>query len=98
MIEIENLKRQIIPILEQYGVRKASLFGSVARGEEEDKSDTDILVELDDNSSLLDIVRLQLNLEDVLRRKVDVVEYEALKPAVRSYISRDEIVLYDQRS
>jgi len=87
---IETIKERALPILQQNRVRKAGLFGSVVRGEMTAGSDIDFLVEIDPSLSLLDLVTLKLELEGVLDRHVDVVEYETLKPALR------ERVLFEQ--
>jgi len=67
--QVEEIKNKILPILKRYGVRRASIFGSVARGEATENSDIDILVEIRSNISLLDFVGLKLELEEVLGRK-----------------------------
>ncbi|MCZ3366522.1 MULTISPECIES: nucleotidyltransferase family protein [Methanobacterium] len=82
-LEIEDVKRKILPILEQYEVKKAGLFGSVVRGELREDSDIDILVEIEKDISLLDFVDLKLEIEEKLGRKVDLVEYSTIKPLLK---------------
>ena len=67
------------------------MFGSVVRGEASERSDVDVLVELPPNLSLLDFVRIKIELEKVLERKVDLVEYAGLKPRIRERILSEEI-------
>ena len=86
-----SIKDTILPILHRYGAYRAGLFGSIARGEERDDSDVDILVELAAEISLLDFVRLRLELEEALKRKVDLVEYSCIKALIRERILADEI-------
>jgi predicted nucleotidyltransferase len=57
--QIDNYKSLILPILKKFGVLKASLFGSIARNELTKDSDIDILVEFQEDKSLLDLVGLQ---------------------------------------
>ena len=90
MKTIEEIKSRILPVLRRYKVRKAALFGSVVRGETYRDSDVDILVDLDDNSTLLDFVGLKLELEDVLQLNVDLVEYDTIKPLLRDWILRNQ--------
>lgn len=61
----QAIKKKIIPILKRQGVTKAALFGSVVRGEAKKGSDIDILIKYENgsNKSLLDLVRLQFELE-----------------------------------
>src|SRR5258708_9640973 len=61
--EIQKIQQQIVQILKEAGVLKSALFGSVARGEADQKSDVDILVELPDDKSLFDLIDLQEKLE-----------------------------------
>ena len=90
-MNIASIKQQAAPIFEKYGVSRASLFGSVARGENTEKSDIDILVEVPENKSLFDMMDIQFALEDILKKKVDLVEYKAIKPRLRPYILKDQI-------
>ena len=85
-----------MPILKRQGVTKAALFGSVARGESRKKSDIDILINIRKDKSLLDIVRLELELEEKLGKKVDLVEYSAIKPLLKDIILRDEKIIYEK--
>jgi len=57
-------------------------------------SDVDILIELDDSYSLLDIIGLKIELEEALNRKVDLVEYRAIKPALKKYILDNPMPIY----
>lgn len=92
-MELNELKEKIIPILKPYGVTRAGLFGSYARGDYTPKSDIDLLVEIKKNISLFDFVHLEQTLTDVLGKKVDLVEYETIKPLLRKYILKDHIPL-----
>ena len=93
-MEIEAVKQKISPILKRAGVRRASLFGSVAKDEARADSDVDILVELDDKYSLLDFVDLKYKLEESLHRKVDMVEYGALKKSIAVDVLASQISIY----
>jgi len=90
-MNIEEIKKKVIPILKRYHVKKAGIFGSVARGEETEESDIDILVEIDDRMSLLDFVGLKLELEDALGKRVDLGEYSTIKPVIREQILSEEV-------
>jgi predicted nucleotidyltransferase len=92
-IHISQIKQSILPILQRYGVTKAALFGSAARGQMKSDSDVDILVQIDSDISLLDFVGLKIELEQVLKRNVDVVEYDTIKPLIRETILREQQVI-----
>jgi len=89
--EIEQISLKIRPILEKQKVIGAGIFGSYARGEQKEKSDVDILVKIEENASLLDILKLRVILEKLLEKKVDLVEYDSIIPELRNNILREEI-------
>ena len=91
---IEQIKRKILPILQRYKAKRIGLFGSCVRDQMTADSDIDILVEIEKDISLLDFVGLKLEIEEVLNRKVDLVEYNTIKPLLRERIlNEQEIIL-----
>jgi hypothetical protein len=78
-------------ILKQYGVKSLSLFGSVARGEEKDTSDIDLLVTFDQPLGLFTFMELKDHLEGVLGAHVDLVTEKALHPHLRKRILKESI-------
>ncbi|OHB94382.1 MAG: hypothetical protein A3E19_02265 [Planctomycetes bacterium RIFCSPHIGHO2_12_FULL_52_36] len=92
-ISIREIEQKILPILQCYGVKRAGLFGSCVRGEVKEDSDIDILVEIEEDISLLDFVGIKLELEEALGRKVDLVEYNTIKPLLRKRILDEQVVL-----
>lgn len=88
---IEELKKKIIPILKQYKVTRAGIFGSFARGEQKKKSDVDILIEIGDWASLFDLAGLKGHLQEAVKRDVDIVEYSCIRKELKKYILNDEI-------
>jgi predicted nucleotidyltransferase len=88
--ELERLREKIAPILRRLGVRRASVFGSLARGEGNEESDVDLLVELEPGRSLLDLAELKVELEEVLGRRVDVITYDSLHPLLRERVLREQ--------
>ena len=91
---MDKIVVKIIPILKKYGVSRASLFGSTARGDTHKNSDVDILVDVPKNKSLFDMMDIQFELEDVLKKKVDLVEYKGIKSAIRKNILSSQIQIY----
>ena len=89
--EIEEMKNKIIPVLKEYRVIRAGIFGSYARGEQKKNSDVDILVKTGDEMGLLEFIGLKLMLQRVVKRKVDLVEYETIRKELRENILNDEI-------
>jgi len=60
-------------------------------GEIEEDSDIDILVEIEDNISLLDFLGIKLEIEEILKRKVDLVEYSTIKPLLKEKIIKEQV-------
>ena len=90
--EIEKIKPKIIAILKRNNVKRAGIFGSYSRGDQTKNSDIDMVVEIKDkNMSLLGFIGLKLKLEDTLKKKVDLVEYSAIKPIIKKHILEEEI-------
>ena len=87
---IEQIKQSILPILDRYGVSKAALFGSVVTDQMRADSDIDILVQIDKDISLLDFVGLKIELEQSLKRNVDLGEYDTIKPLLRKRILKEQ--------
>lgn len=84
----------IIQILQGYKVKKAALFGSYARGDNNEKSDIDILIEPANGTTLFDMAGMQIDLQDSLKKSVDVVTYGSINPMLKDKILKDEKVIY----
>lgn len=100
MTDLNQIRDAVLELLGPYGVRRISVFGSVARGEEDEDSDIDILVGLEQPFrrplSLFRFVTIEMELETRLGREVDLIADESLSPYVRPYVERDEVVLYEE--
>ena len=81
-------------IFKEYGVTKAAVFGSFARGEEKKSSDIDLLIKMEDGRTLFDLGGLKVDLEELFGRKVDLVEYEALHPLLKDQILKDQVSVF----
>jgi hypothetical protein len=91
--EIQSNKENILHIAEKHGAHNVRIFGSVSRGEENDKSDIDFLVDFVQGSSLVDLIKVKQALEDLLGRKVDVVTEKALHPRIRPIVLKEAVKL-----
>ncbi|MHB8860230.1 MAG: nucleotidyltransferase family protein [Minisyncoccota bacterium] len=90
-MQITDVRTRAVPILKRRAVRRAGVFGSVARGEV--ARDVDLLVEVPRPYGFFSFLSLKQELEDALGTKVDLIEYSMLKPALRERILSDEITL-----
>lgn len=92
-MRITDIKNKIKPILKRNDVKRAAFFGSYARGHENRNSDIDILIEYknEDEKSLLDFISLKLELEKILNKKVDLVEYSSLRQRIKNRILNEQL-------
>ena len=90
---LKSRREEIISIAARHGARNVRVFGSVARGEDDDKSDIDLLVEFESGRSLLDHAGLWLELQDLLGCKVDVVSERGIKSRIRDRVLREAVPL-----
>ncbi len=90
-MEPKIVAEKVVPALKRHGVVHASLFGSFARGDQNEDSDVDLLVAFELGRSLLDLVALKLDLEQALGRAVDVVTRNALDPGVRDRVLQEGV-------
>ncbi|MFW6111129.1 MAG: type VII toxin-antitoxin system MntA family adenylyltransferase antitoxin [Thermoproteota archaeon] len=92
-MDLTEMKRKMLPVLKREGVKRAAFFGSFVRGEQKGDSDVDLLVELEEEKSLLDLVGLKMELEEVLGREVDLLTYNSLHPLLKNEILREQRVI-----
>ncbi len=93
-MNIQDVKDQIIPIIKKYHVSRASLFGSIVSGKMHEGSDIDILVELSHDHSLMDRARIKVALEEQLKRKIDVLNFNGIKQHARESILSSQIAIF----
>lgn len=93
-----NYINKIVSYLKTQPVIRAWVFGSYSRGEETPESDIDILVDYDKTTklSLLKICGMMIDLEDILGKKVDLVENGKLKDFAVASADRDKILIYER--
>ena len=89
---VDEIKEKALLVLRKHNLKRAGIFGSLVRGELKESSDVDILIEIErDDMSLLDFIGIKLELEEVLGRKVDLVEYDTIKPLLKERILAEEV-------
>ncbi len=92
-IVLKSKRQEIIETASKYGAKTVRVFGSVARGEAGPQSDLDLLVQLNPHHSLLDLIAIKQDLEDMLGCHVDVVTEAALSPYIREDVLREAVSL-----
>ncbi len=97
MRTLEEIKRDLIslkPVLkERYKVKEIGIFGSYVKGKQRKKSDLDILIDFFEKPTLLEFIRLENYLSEVLGVKVDLVLKDSLKPYIGKIILKEVIYI-----
>jgi uncharacterized protein len=88
-ILVKEHREQILALAAKYGARNVRVFGSVARGEADEHSDLDLLVDMEEGRSLFDLGGLVYDLRELLQGPVDVVTEKGLKERIRTRVLRE---------
>ncbi|MDP2998899.1 MAG: nucleotidyltransferase family protein [Bryobacterales bacterium] len=92
--DIRSARRdEILKLAAKRGAKNVRVFGSVARGDNDERSDVDFLVEMEPGRTLFDLSGLLLDLEAVLHTPVDVVTEKGLRPRVRERVLAEAVPL-----
>lgn len=92
--ELLKAKRtEILAAAARHGASNLRIFGSLARGDADRRSDIDLLIDLEPGRSLLDHAALAIDLNRLLGRKIDVVSARGLRPRMRERVLREAIPL-----
>ncbi len=89
---IKEIVDKAVPIFKRNEVIRAGMFGSVVRSGANVDRDVDFLIDFGSNrKSLFDFVDLQDELESALKRRVDLVFYNGLRPRIRDYVLKEHV-------
>ena len=91
--ELRERREELLSLAARHGARRVRVFGSVARGVADERSDVDFLVDLEPGRSLFDMGGLLVGLENLLGSGVDVVTERGLRPRVRERVLADAVEL-----
>lgn len=98
--ELETIKQKIAQnkdyLRKTYGVEEIGVFGSFARGDQDEKSDVDIAVELNHEKvpvGLFEFASMQFYLEDLLGKKVDLITKIGIKPLIKDRILTQLVII-----
>ena len=90
---LQAKREEILKVCARYGAHNLRVFGSVARGEADEQSDIDLMVDFEPGRSLLDHAGLWLELQDLLGGKVDVVSSRGIKARIRERVLQEAVSL-----
>ena len=91
--DVRRLRPQIVAIARRHGAKRLRVFGSVARGTADERSDIDFLVDLEPGRSLVDLGGLAVDLEALLGVRVDVATPAGLKQRIRARVLDEAVAL-----
>ena len=92
MISLKQ-QNQIIDITSKFNPKMIGIFGSYARGEHNQNSDLDILIDFEQELNLLEIIGLEQELTEKLGIQVDLITLKSLNPRLKEYVKKDLILL-----
>jgi predicted nucleotidyltransferase len=90
---LQDKREEILRIASAHGAQNVRVFGSVSRGEAGTESDVDLLVKLESGRSLLDLIAIKQEIEDLLGCEVDVVTEDAVSPYIREQVLKEAVSL-----
>ena len=96
MPDIDTIKAMIRPLAIEYGLKRIYLFGSFAKGTANEDSDIDLLIEKGKPMSLLKLSGFRQDVEENMKRSVDVVTTTGIEAEFATAISGTEILLYEE--
>lgn len=97
MLTVQQIKETVAEYFKDKPVKTVYLFGSYARGEENENSDVDLIVEYDDSKkrlSLFDTLRFKFGLEEKFHCNIELIEEESLFKGFKRYVDRDKMQIY----
>ena len=102
-LSIDSIRLMILPVVLKYGIERATLFGSYARGEAKEDSDVDFLIECNGIDTMTEYLSLTDDLKTAIGKNVDIVMYDALQTnrsraakRLRQNIEKDKVIVYEK--
>ena len=90
---LDRLNAEAPGLKRKYGVKSLAVFGSMARGDDHEGSDVDVLVTFEGKATFDNFMGLKLDLEDLFGRSVDLLTPNSLRPEMRAKIDREAILV-----
>lgn len=102
-LSIDSIRLMILPVVLKYGIERATLFGSYARGEAKEDSDVDFLIKCNGIDTMTEYLSLTDDLKTAIGKNVDIVMYDALQTdrsraakRLRQNIEKDKVIVYEK--
>ena len=95
MTDVNTIRRDFMPIAAKYGLRRANLFGSYAKGKANEQSDVDLLIEKGRPLSLLMLSGMLQEAQEVIGLPIDLVTTTGIDDDFRAQIAGSEVLIYE---
>lgn len=92
--KLKSMIEKVVPLLRNRGAKRIAIFGSYVRGEAGPGSDLDILVRFSGGKSLLELVRMERELSEMLGVKVDLLTEKSISPYIIGKVKKQMEVVY----
>ncbi|PWA10366.1 hypothetical protein DCC39_11635 [Pueribacillus theae] len=92
-MKLKDNREEILRIAKENGIKNLKLFGSVARSEDGEESDIDLLVSFEEGKSLFDLIRFKQEMEEIMGKNVDVLTENAIHHSIKEKILNEAIPL-----
>jgi predicted nucleotidyltransferase len=86
MDDFKKYRNLILPVLNHYSIKRAAIFGSAAKGNMNVDSDVDLLIEAGNDFTLFKMLMLEEEISELIKRRVDLVEFRALKQSIKDEV------------
>ncbi|MCK5863340.1 MAG: nucleotidyltransferase family protein [Candidatus Hydrogenedentes bacterium] len=90
---LNQYRDDILDIAQRYGAHDIRIFGSVARGDNTESSDLDLIVRFDPGRSLFDHGEFLMDLQELLGVKVDIISEGGMRPRFRQHVMQEVVPL-----
>ena len=95
--DLKRIKDTVVPIAQKFGVEKVTLFGSMARGDNDENSDYDFLIKNGEIRGLFQLAGFIIELEEAFKTHVDVVSEQSPDEYIVNEAKKDGVLLYERQ-
>jgi len=96
MPTVDDIRENISPYIQEYGIKKVGVFGSYARGQTKEASDIDLVFDFEKDFGIIELCRLKLDLEERLGKSVDIIEFSSIDPLIKENVLKEVVMIYEQ--
>lgn len=93
MQQLKDYQQLIVPVLKKYEIKRAAIFGSFAKGIHTTESDLDLLIEPTNGFTMYKMLQLESEIARMIERKIDIVEFSALKLSIRNEVLQSAVTI-----